>query len=60
MKQILIILFSLILVSCSIEYKIKRAKRMTSRDFKKYFKNIKRGKIQLEYADSTLYQVNPN
>ena len=47
----------MLLVSCSLGYKIKRAQRMTMRDGKKYLKNIKKGKMQIEYPDSTLYPV---
>ena len=33
---------------------------MTIRHGKKYLKNLKKGKIQLEYPDSTLYPVSSN
>ena len=59
MKQMLII-FSILLVSCSTEYKIKKVQRMTVRDGKKYLKNIKKGKIEMIYPDSTLYPVYSN
>ena len=57
MKRLLFLLFLMLLVSCSLGYKIKRAQRMTMRDGKKYLKNIKKGKMQIEYPDSTLYPV---
>jgi len=60
MKQFLILIFSLFLCSCSTEYKIKKVQRMTIRHGKKYLKNLKKGKIQLEYPDSTLYPVSSN
>jgi hypothetical protein len=60
MKQISILLFSLFLFSCSTEYKIRKVERMTVRHGKKYLKNIKKGKIELEYPDSTLYPVYSN
>jgi hypothetical protein len=56
----MLIIFSILLVSCSTEYKIKKVQRMTVRDGKKYLKNIKKGKIEMIYPDSTLYPVYSN
>jgi hypothetical protein len=60
MKQLLILIFSLFLFSCSTEYKIRKVQRMTVRHGKEYLKNIKKGKIKLEYPDSALYPVSSN
>jgi hypothetical protein len=60
MKQFLILLFSLFLFSCSTEYKIRKVERITVRHTKKYLKNVKKGKIEIEYPDSTLYPVSSN
>jgi hypothetical protein len=60
MGKILALLTIVLLVSCSTEYKIKRVQRMTVRDGKKYLKNIKKGKIEMIYPDSTLYPVYSN